>query len=268
MPCPKQSRSLWSFRPERILHTMGMTFCALLFLWVASGATSALAVHEVVAWSYYRYPPFAIGETDGMGPDFIRLLNEAAEGQFRFRLKLMPRKRIDLCLKRKDEGVVLFVNPVWMGVLPADTVWSSALFHDSNAVISSMSNKLDYSGPESVFGMKMGGVFGRKYKGLDGPIQSGLIEREDARSEELNVLKVSERRVDFTTGSASVLRYLVNHLGVSERVYFSQTPLFKYTRHLLLSNPSPELEAFLLQFVDELPDNPKWHAFKDKYQLR
>lgn len=229
---------------------------------------NAHAGTTVIAWSYYRYPPFVIGKKDGISRDFVALLNEAAHGTFDFELNLLPRKRLDLLLASETPGVVLFVNPSWMGLSDDDPVeWTGALFNDSNAVISNVSRKVNYAGPESVYGMKMGGVFGRKYKNLDEPIAKNLIKRENTRTETLSIRKLSERRVDFVTAPESILRYLVSHLGVENRIYFSPTPLFEYTRHLLLSNPSQQLSEFLMQFVEDLPNNPQWHAIKTKYQL-
>jgi len=226
-------------------------------------------VQRIVAWTYYTYPPFILKGNQGLTHDFMELLNSYAKGKFVFHLEVMPRKRIDLYLEEDEPGIVLFVNPAWMKGFGKTTYqWTSPLFSDRNGIISNVFTKVNYAGPESVRGLKLGGVLGRKYKGLEESIRQGWIVREDVVNEEINILKLCERRIDFMTAPESVLRYLVTQLGVGERIYFSPTPLFEYTRHILVSNGSPDLFAFLEHFTEELPTNPEWLALKVKYQLQ
>lgn len=223
---------------------------------------------KVVVWSYYIFPPFIVTGSQGLNQDFIDLLNGEARGEFLFHLDVMPRKRIDLHLERNEPGVVLFVNPTWIHP-PGhnNVVWTPPLFADRNAIISNVSRKVHYDGPASVRGLIMGGVFGRKYKGLEKAIARGDIIRKDTNDEELNVLKLAERRIDFMTAPESVLHYLVARLGVEDRIYFSPTPLFEYTRHLLINNGSPELETFLVNVINTLPENPVWQEIRERYFL-
>lgn len=245
-----------------------VTTIMTLTLCVALGQP-AVAQEEISAWSYYAYPPFALEDGGGLGPEFVDLLNEVAKGRFVFSLEVLPRKRIDLRLSVKDPGIVLFVSPEWM-LLPKDhiSVWSGPLFRDQNGVLFSGLAEQEYAGPESLYGKRLGGVIGRRYKGLDEAVAKGRIIRHDALSEEINVLKLAERRIDVMTAPESVLRYLVAHLGVEDKVHFSSAPLFRYTRHILISNISPEARAFLIKFVQDLPGNPGWIKLKEKYHLQ
>lgn len=245
-------------------------FC-IAFVLTTEGyaAPSSTKGQKVVAWSYYVFPPFIVDGYQGLTRDFISLLNEKADGRFTFHLDVLPRKRIDLFLDENEPGIVLFVNPSWMGYrAKALYRWTPPLFSDKNVIISNVSKKVDFTGPESIADLKLGGVFGRKYKGLDKFVANRKILREDAKDEELNVLKLSERRIDFMTAPETTLRYLVAHLGMEDRIYFSPIPLFEYTRHILISNASPELSEFIIQFVNELPENPKWIKLKKQYRLQ
>lgn len=223
---------------------------------------------EVAAWSYYFFPPFQTKGNQGLNHDLVELMNEKAHGQFRFHLDLMPRKRIELQLTTGKPGIVLFISPDWFDHTYTDSTWSEPLFADKNGILFSGLQKRDYSGPESLHGMTMGGVIGRFYKGLDSEVENGRIIREDTLSEELNVLKLAERRIDFMTGPESTLRYLVDHLKVQDKVHFSSTPLFEYNRHILINKTSPELREFVLQFVLDLPNNPAWLKLKKQYNLQ
>lgn len=243
-------------------------WCALAILWLALTAGPALSQETYPAWSYYTYPPFLLEDGTGLGPDFVALLNEAAGDRFRFSLEVQPRKRIDLHLAMKVPGIVLFVSRDWMS--PPETVpftWSGPLFEDQNGVLFSGLAERNYQGPECLYGLRLGGVVGRRYKGLDEAIASGRIQRHDALNEEVNVRKLAERRIDVMTAPESILRYLVNHLDVADKVHFSSVPLFRYQRQILVGDVPDDVRDFLLEFVRTLPDNPDWHALRERYHL-
>lgn len=240
---------------------------AFLVLGLSSGFAKTKA-EEVVVWSYYIFPPFQDAENQGLTHDFVQLMEEEADGRFHFYLDVMPRKRIEQHLHKDDPGLVLFVSPEWIKPPGTQFVWSEALFPDRNGILFYGLRPTSYSGPEDLYGKRMGGVVGRKYKGLDEAVDSGRIIREDAWDEELNVLKLADGRIDFMTAPESTLRYLVKRLKVEDKVSFSRTPLFEYTRHILIYNTSPEVQEFVLKLVRNLPTNPKWLKLKEKYQLQ
>lgn len=238
-----------------------------LAMWLFA-PSSGMAQERIMVWSYYVYPPFDMGDGHGAGTDFVTLMNKAAQGRFAFIYELMPRKRIDLKIDRGEPGIVLFVSPKWMEIpSKSDAVWSKPLFHDQNGVLFSGRKQIDYEGPESLYGMVFGGVVGRRYKDLEPAFKSGRIVRQDSWSEESNVRKLAIHRIDVTTAPQSVLRYLVNSLGVADKVRFSSTPLYRYSRRLLINNLGPDVRQFLSDFVDGLPDNPDWQAIVKKYSL-
>lgn len=241
-------------------------FCLLCT--VMQPICDATAETDIQTWSYYLYPPFITEEGKGLSYEFIDIMNDSAQGLYKFKLNVMPRKRIDLHISQGESGIVLFVNPAWMQ--PPEGIthnWSKPLFSDRNGIISNKSNPVEYNGPASVHGLLMGGVLGRKYNGLDQEVEKGAIFRQDSLNEALNVRKLAERRIDFMTAPESVLRFLVRDQGVEERIHFSKIPLFEYERYILSIELPYDYQQFLKRFVDELPYNPKWKALKEKYQI-
>jgi polar amino acid transport system substrate-binding protein len=250
---------------------LALSVCVLgiAFLIAVCPLPSRAEEQFVSVWSYYGFPPFITSKNQGLSHDLVELLNERGQGRFRFELRLLPRKRIDLLLSDSVTGIVLFVNPSWMGLRNLQKYeWTPSLFSDRNVIVSNVARKVDFTGPESLAGLTLGGILGRKYEALDELVDAGLIKREDATSEQSNLLKLCEKRIDFTTGPETMLRPLVESLCIEKHIYFSPTPLFQYTRHILISDASPALSEFIVQFVRGLPTNPKWIAIKDKYKLR
>ncbi len=243
--------------------------CVVILVLGGTSLSASAEPEQVTVWSYYTIPPFAPDENPGLSDELIALMNKRAGGRFHFSLEIMPRKRIEQHLALNDAGLVLFISPEWLTPPEgSNAVWSGPMFVDRNGLLFSGKMPVDYTGPESLFGMTMGGVVGRKYKGVDPLVESGRIIREDALSEELNVLKLAERRIDFMTAPESVLRYLVEKMDIADKVFFSSTPLFEYTRHILVNNTSPEVREFVLQFIHNLPVDPAWVMLKQRYQLR
>lgn len=258
-----------SLRPDKPLHFLWV--CCLLFVFATTAhppKVMAAKQQIIPVWSYYLYPPFITDQEQGLTYDFIALLNEKANGKFSFQLHLLPKKRIELRLSSKEPGMVLFVNPAWFNLgQNASPYWTPALFTDRNVIVSNISRKVDFTGPDSVAGLKLGGVIGRNYVKLDELVNAGIVIRENVPSEESTLMMLSENRVDFSTGPESMLNHLVVQLGIKDRIYFSPIPLFHFTRHVLIAHATTELSEFMKQFTKELPSNPKWRAIMTKYQL-
>ncbi len=251
-----------------IRRQLGIALFILTMCNVFMPVPAQAQAEEITVWSYYVFPPFIAEGNQGLTHGLLGLMDEEADGRFTFHLQIMPRKRIEQQIAAGDQGIVLFISPEWFDLPGEDAVWSGTLFADRNGILFSGLRQINYSGPQTLFGMTMGGVVGRRYKGIDGEVESGRIIREDVLDEELNVLKLAERRIDFMTAPESVLRYLVAHLGAEKKVNFSPTPLFEYTRHILINRLSPEAREFVLQFVRDLPTNPSWLKLKKKYKLQ
>jgi polar amino acid transport system substrate-binding protein len=250
-------------------HTFQIIRAFALFTIIILASTPALADLEIPVWCYYNEPPFAIGQDQGLEHDIVNLLNEESKGQFTFYLVSMSRKRLDTFLKAGRTGIALFVSPIWMEEKgKANFLWSPPLLHDKNEIVSRKSSPVNYSGPESVYGLTIAGVHGHKYKDLDSAVAQGKIKRRDAKNMALNLRTVIENHGnDFTTIPKSTLGYLLLKFGYKDKAYISPTPLAKYTRHLLLNNPSPKLKKFIFNFVAKLKKNKKWRKIKDTYQI-
>lgn len=233
--------------------------------------SSVSAKAQVVeAWSYYQYPPFLVGENLGLNNELIDLMSSDSDGKYEFKLLIMPRKRLDVYLKEEAAGIALFVNPIWIHKTKDQTCkWSLPLFTDSNEILSNVNKPVDYSGPESVQGMKFGGVYNHKYKYLDELVSQNKLTRINSNCEEVNILRVGQgRTIDFTLAPKSVLKYLINKNDLHNDVYFSKQPHSVYERHILMHNLPMELRAYINEFIKGLPNNPRWQKLKKKYQLQ
>ncbi len=247
--------------------------CRIAFAMLLFSSIVNAAPKQIDVWTYYTAPPFITAEGEGLSHDFIALLNRHTAGQYQFNLQVIPRTRINRHLKDELPGLVLFVNWIWMGdKQKSKYLWSPAILSDRNEVASRMRGKvptqIHYKGADSLKGLVFGGELGRKYKGLEEAFKDGTISRRDARREQQNLDMLVHGRIDVTSAAATVIRYKVRSKGMEDEIFFSPTPLFSYTRHLLVTPAIKEVMPVLERFIAQLAGSQEWQQIKERYAVQ
>lgn len=228
-------------------------------------------------WTYYDFAPFVTEKEGflvkkGLIFDLARLLEKKSNGKFRFVISTLPRKRMDGYLRQGHQAVVVFVNPSWMGN-NAETkfFWTTKILEDQNEIVSRASgkapNRVNYVDINSLAGMKIGGVLGRQYRGIDDAVNRGEIIREDVLGEDQNLKKLVAGKIDFLTAPRSMLKFVARELKLDDHIYFSPTPLFSYTRHFMVTRELGDVFDFMENFSKDADKDDHWTALKEKYCL-
>lgn len=215
--------------------------------------------------SYYDYPPFSTGPGQGLTAQLLTLLHERAEGQLpSLQAELLPRKRVAAQVGQPGWlGLVPWVSPSWfMNAERQRFLWSEPLMQDEDLVLSLRSRPVDYHGPASLKGLRLGGVFGHVYAEVDPLVAAGEIQRVDSFSQEANLRMLMMGRVHAVFVSRSGLAGWRQRLpGFEQSVQAAAQPRMRYQRHLMLSPRVPEAQSQrLLQTVAELAQDPAWRA--------
>ena len=241
---------------------------------IMSYASYALGDEKVIpAWTYYEFGPFITARGKGLTYDFAELLNRSLQkAGLGIKVAVYPRKRLEKMLTKR-QGIVLFVNPIWMHDREkVRYLWSPPLLSDRNEILSRMNGpsptQIVYEGVESLNGLIMGGVLGRSYKDIDGAVTRGNIIRDNASKESQTVKKLVMGRVDFMTSSGSLIRYLVKEMGLEKEIFFSPNPLYEYNRHILITKKLEKESKIVFHFVSKLAENPEWNRIVEKYGLQ
>ncbi|HYD80467.1 MAG TPA: transporter substrate-binding domain-containing protein [Paucimonas sp.] len=247
---------------RRLLSLLFGTMCGL-----------AAAAETLPAYNTYQTPPFVVEEGAGFAADVIDYLNANLKGQYQFQLIQLPRLRLNRIVTNVPDfkGVVLFLNPKFVGDLDKTKYfWTHAVMADANKVISSSARKLEYNGPESLKGLRFGGVLGHRYDGLEEMFGKD-VAREDVASESLNLIKVALGRVDVTIMPHSSFRYLLKSLGADgpERgsLYISKKDHLQFDRHFFVARENAALGHTLNQVIAGMKSDPAWKAILAKYGL-
>ncbi|HJV02763.1 MAG TPA: transporter substrate-binding domain-containing protein [Burkholderiaceae bacterium] len=244
---------------------------ALLFAALLPGA--AMAAEETLpAYNTYQSVPFVVGE-GGLANDLVGYLNNKLKGKYHFKLTQMPREALNKNVIGDPgfKGAVLFLSPPFVeDAAKTRYLWTQPLLHDSNAVISLGSRKLEYTGPDSFKGLKFGAVRGNRYMGLEDRFGKD-IQKEEVGEELSNIKKLAAGKIDATIMANSTFRFLMQQMGKqnAERsnLYTSSKTHMEFDRHIFVARDNPALGKELDAVVAGMKGDPAWKAVLAKYGL-
>lgn len=233
-------------------------------------ATEANAQKVVPAYNTYQSVPFQVGGEGGLAQDVVDYLNAKLKGKYTFKLEALPREKFNQSVinNKNFEGVGMFLAPAFVGdVEKKKFLWTSPLMTDANLVVSNPSKRIEYNGPDSLKGMKFGGVTGNRYAGLD------AIPRASDTPTELNNLKnAASGEIDVTVVPESVFRFYLKTATSSrfglDKLYVSTKHHASFTRHLFVSPDQQELSKDLEGVVTKMATDPAWKELVGKYGFK
>ena len=243
-----------------------MLLRVLIMIFVLLSASGARATEIVRFYSYHAFPPFFNGENMGITYDLADYLTYKSNGAYKMVVDIIPRRRLDMLMQDGEPLVIPWVTPEWYGSQAALRFsWTNPLFEDRNVVISSALAPIDYIGPHSLSGKRVGTVIGHIYAELYPMMEEGWIIREDAISEEVNVRKVALGRIDASVMAESAARYYVQAFGLEARIYISPQPQSTYARRIMISGRNSNLAEFLRYAVLNMHSDPLWLSIWARY---
>ncbi|WP_028453157.1 ABC transporter substrate-binding protein [Chitinilyticum aquatile] len=243
----------------------------LIFLLCWLFGVASAAPRTVMLYSHYDYPPFVIPDGEGLNQRLAERMSALSQGRYAFVLQMLPRKRLDQLLATPGwQGVVPWVNPQWFDdVRQQRFLWSAALLHDEDLLLSRPELALEWRGPESLQGLRLGGILGHRYVDVDALVGRGLILREDVPTLEANVRKLMAGRVDAIFVSRSGYFWLAQRFPSLPRdSHLSAVPRSRYDRHLFTSGSDAALNDFVLALPARLARDREWLAVLAQFQLQ
>lgn len=233
---------------------------------------NAIAEETLSAYNSYQSVPFVV-DKGGLAADLVTYLNGKLKGKYQFQLNTVSRERLNQVLEKEAnfKGVALFLNPIFVNDADKKKYhWTSPIMSDSNAVISLASNKVDYSSPDSLKGLKFAGVTGNRYAGLEDRFGKD-IQRENVTEELSNIKKIASGKADVTIMAFSTYQFLLKQLGdknpLSSNLYLSSKPHAKFDRFLFASKEDAALGKELDAVVAGMKADPAWKSILVKYGM-
>jgi polar amino acid transport system substrate-binding protein len=240
-----------------------------LALALAAAALPAAAEKVVPAYNTYQSVPFQVGGEGGLAADVVGYLNAKLKGKYTFTLDVMPRDKFNQVIAGKSfEGVSMFLAPQFVGDGDKKKfLWTAPLMSDSNLIVSNPAKKVEYAGPESLKGLKFGGVTGNRYAGLD-----AIPRTADTAAELTNLKNAASGEIDVTLVPESIFRYYLKtssnaRFGL-DKLHVSGKTHATFTRHFFVSPDQAELARDLDAVVAKMPSDPAWKEILAKYGAR
>ncbi len=245
-------------------------FWPVLFLLLCLNWQSCVAVEVIKVYSYHLKPPLILDPDTGRGlyNDILSYMNKQNK-VYRFELQYLPRRRLDLLVQSgKLDGVVIGVNPIWFNDRNEDKfLWSFPIMYDIDDVISSVEHPFEYTGPQSMVGLRIGLVLGYYYFGVNELIAEGKIQRDDASSEEHNFRKLLAGRIDAAIISRSNYDYeMKNHPDMQGHFYISKTPHDEYGRQVMLPLRMKHVQVQINNILKNAANDPIWAKLVNGYR--
>ncbi|MBL7048381.1 MAG: hypothetical protein ISR96_02475 [Nitrospira sp.] len=239
-----------------------LTFFFIMLIMMVMPLSIAAGAETIKVYTYHNHPPFINDKTGGITFSLESYLNKSAKGKYLFEVHILPRNRLNVVLKDWVSGkckigedacesnwVLLWVNQKWgFGKEPEDNFLWVPLLQDSNSIISRMAESVVYKGPESLKGLRFGGMSGHKYVGIDTLVAEGAIDRIDGSRERDNVLKLYKHRVDVILLPSSTINYLMENDSVihtfANQLYIAPVVHQSYTRNVMIPGTRNDLHDF------------------------
>lgn len=225
-------------------------------------STSVAAKEVIKVYTYHLKPPFVVREAthDGLYFDALDYFNKKSN-QYQFELHYLPRRRLDLMVNAGTlDGVVIGVNPIWFDDKQERRyLWTGTLLHDVDEVISTKKKAFEYTGLESLAGLRVGLVLGYYYFGVSEMASAGKLLRDDASSEDHNFKKLLANRIDVAIISRSNHDFVLKHQPELRGQFFiSAKPHDQYERRLMLPLHMFKVHQALTAIVAQMPSDPVW----------
>lgn len=245
-------------------------FLPIFFLLLSLGSRYAFAIDMVKVYSYHLKPPLILDANTGRGlyTDMLSYLNKE-NSAYRFQLQYLPRRRLDTLVKSGNlDGIVIGVNPVWFDDKSEKKfLWTTPVMGDIDDVISTKKHPVEYAGPESLEGMRIGLVLGYYYFGVNELISEGKIQRDDASSEEHNFKKLLAGRIDAAIISRSSYDYEMKHYPEMQGLFhISKKPHDVFDRRIMVPLNMVKIHAQINTILKDAADDPNWQKMISDYR--
>ena len=131
-------------------------------------------------------------------------------------LVVMPRMRVQNALDTGDIDVRCYVSPSWVNSGHSRYIWSVPFMTQRDVLAGVNLEKLE---PEQLLNERLGTVLGFTYPRLQPLFASGQIQREDARTQNQVLLKLSARRYRYAISNELSLHWFNRHQAPGQKLH-------------------------------------------------
>lgn len=248
-----------------------MPFRILFALCLALLSLPAAAVTHVTVWNYYNSLPFYNPvNRDGLAPALVSYLNVKLAGRYQLELRTVPRARLNFMLEQQHEQGAVLLAPSVVFDLPRYKAykWSPPILHDRQELVSPADSPVEFSSPDTLKTLRLGGMLGHNYPALQQQVDAGTLSIYRVSNEGQLFDMLLAGRLDAGTMAATSLDYWAHtHTELAPRLHRSSRNLGQFTRHLLYSPGMGLAQHDIDKVLREAAGDPAWLAIFATYGL-
>ena len=153
--------------------------------------------------------------------------------------------------------------------LTARASWTRPLLCDIQDFVSRRTAPVDYDGPRSLHGLRLGGILGHRYRTLQADIDKGLIRRRRRAYGPAESEQAALRAHRCRPHPALVTPVLQPDRGAGSAAARFTEPLYVFDRHVLMTASLPAATTqYIQQLVADLPHSARWQTLLRRYGLQ
>jgi polar amino acid transport system substrate-binding protein len=248
---------------------MSMTWVRNTFLLaLIFGLDSCVACAETVTvYTNATFPPLVLNTKIGLYPELVEYLNQLKIKDLQFKLKILPRKRLQSMLENETmDGIVIGMMPQWLDdATRTRYLWTDVFSVDSFVLVSAAKNPVFFDQIDAKDHLKIGVTFGYVYPGIDEWIAEHKLIRDDAPTEERNIDKLMLGRVDTIVVTESVLRYYTKTHHMNVGIIIESLPGQQTERRFVIPKSKQGVFEKLTPAIRNLSGDSNWKRIQAQY---
>lgn len=233
----------------------------LLFSFQAHGKDKLKTLR--VAIPYSLAPPLLMmaekEKYGGIVKDYVDVIGKKIDRKFEY--LVIPKFRIHELIDKGVADINCFTSPSWVPH-PHKYNWSKVLFMKKEIIASRKKNVRSFS---DIKGERVGAVLRYVYPHIDELFKSGRLLREDAPSEEQNLQKFVNGRLNNVIADEIHLNYYLKKHSSHEKPLYRITAQ-EYPIHCLFSTKDPALIASFNQAIESIKESGELQKIFSKYR--
>ncbi|GAA3928714.1 transporter substrate-binding domain-containing protein [Litoribacillus peritrichatus] len=232
----------------------------LLSLW------NSLVFAEIKPESYtiYSYHPDAPFYLPRQPLDLTRAwvdLFNAEHPETQLELMQVSRPVLNEIVASGQPYLILWANALWFKSRDPNVSATNNIFWDADILISLSNKPINYSEPEDLIGLTIGGRTGYFYKGINNFVKQKKITRIDRLTDQDNFYQLTSHKIDAFIMSRSSFLYWQYTDPSKKNLFSAISPHDAYTRSILVSKRNQPLIPKLNAFIDSLKNNKTWQSY-------
>ena len=236
---------------------------------------ASIAKENVILAFYNDTPPWQVNYKGlkGLTNELAIFLNSDKNSPYNFVPEFITRSRINIILAKDEESIVVaWVQPAFFDDAKKNNyLWSEPLLSDSQLILSSKKNPIQFNDISSLKGKVFSAVAGSRYSSLEPLIKAGDIKRVDSIRFITAIENVisAKKDVNFCIIENTAVNFFkkIDKSSLSlDMAYISTKPLTPiYKRSIMIPMKYKRIYKYLNLRLKGIKNNKEWNNILNKY---